>query len=190
MISGAVASRLEPTQARIVIDLARAEIRAALYLSEVEAQTVAASIRQGRGSQALLQALTSAYGSTDRAFGAPFGRIRVVREQEDRETFFGRSLRRLSPPTLGALRRRLRGWLFPAIAGWVRTGGEAFVRAAADPADGVTVLVTLKSVPGLDVLRQALSGRLTTGGDFGRLLRGSQGVPTAAVTVVPGRSRP
>jgi hypothetical protein len=190
LISGAAAPRIEPTQARMVIDLQRAEIRLALYLSEVEAQGVVTSIRQGRGSQALLQALTAAYGSTDRSFGAPQGRIRVIRELEDREGFFGRSLRRLNSATLGALRRRLRGWLFPAIAGWVRTGGEAFVRAAASPADGVTVLVTLRSVPGLDVLRQALSGRLVSKGDAGRLWSASRGAPTATFTVVPGRARP
>lgn len=190
--SASVAARLAPSQGRAVIDLRRSQIALALYLSEADAQGVAAAMRQGRGGPALLSALVAAYRALDRSFGTPHGRIRIVRESEDQEDFIGRSLRRLAPNLIGALRRRLRGWVMPAVAAWARTNSQDFVRAAANPASGVTILVTLASVPGLDLVRQGLAGRVVGASSAAAGSRGtpSRGAPTATVTVFPGRRRP
>ena len=179
-----------PTQGWAVVDLRRSQIRVALYLSEAESQEIASAIKQARGAPALLRALSAAYEGLERSFGSSNGRIRVVKELEDAEDFSGRSLRRLAPGLLGSLRRNLRAGLMPVIASWVRTNSEDFARAAAHPANGVTVLVTLETVPGLDVVRTALSGRP---GDTSR-----KALPAApserrqaeALPVTPGRRRP
>jgi hypothetical protein len=184
------ALRAAASQAWAVIDLIRAQITVALFLSEVETQRISEAIRQGRGGPALLSALSDTFSTLDRSFSSPHGRVRIIRELEEQEGFFGRLIRRLPPQIVDTIRQRLRGWLLPVVAQWVRTGSEQFVRAAARPADGVTVTVTLRSVPGLDVVRQVLSGRLAAVTRLGRIAAGSKVAPTSMVTIVPGEQRP
>jgi hypothetical protein len=189
-IGGRPASSGAASQAWAVIDLVRSQIIVALYLSEVDSQRITEAIRQGRGGPALLGALKDTYATLDRSFSTGHGRVKIVRELEEQESVLGRLIRRLPPHLVDMLRQRLRGWLLPMVAQWVRTGSEPFVRAAAQPADGVTVVVTLRSVPGLDLVRQVLSGRIGAGA---RLIRGAEGsriAPTVTVTVLPGKHRP
>jgi hypothetical protein len=185
--AGAVSA---PTQGWAVIDLRRSQIRAALYFSEVESQAIAAAIRGGRGGPALLNALSSAVRGLQRSVGTSNGRIRVVRELEDEEDFVGASLRRLPAFGLSRIRRRLRAWLMPHLARFARTRGEEFVRAATHPANGVTVLVTLEGVPGLDAVGGVLAGRVGLA-TLRRAVVGSasRAAPTATITVTPGRAR-
>ncbi len=176
-----------PSQGWAVIDLVRSQITVALYLSEAEAQAVSAAIRAGRGGPALLNALTSTYTSLDRSFSRAFGRVRIV---QARAGILGGALRAVAPNFAAALRRRIRRWLLPAIAGWTRTKSEEFVRASAHPANGVTVLVRMRSIPDLDVIRQTLSGRLASATRVDGAGTGSRAAPTITVTVVPGKRRP
>jgi hypothetical protein len=79
----------------------------------------------------------------------------------------------------------------PHLARFARTRGEEFVRAAAHPADGVTVLVTLQGVPGLDAVGGVLSGRVGLGALRQAVAASvSRAAPTATVSVAPGRNRP
>jgi hypothetical protein len=189
-IPGRPASSGAPTQAWAVIDLVRSQITVALYLSETEAQRITEAIRQGRGRPALLSALRDAYASLDRSFSRAHGRVRIVRELEEQESVVGRLIRRLPPYLVDTLRQRLRGWLLPMVAQWVQTGSEQFVRAAAQPSEGVTVVVTLRSVPGLDLVRQVLAGRLAAGARWIRSADGSRTAPTVTVRVLAGKHRP
>lgn len=188
-VLGAAAARTAPSQAWAVIDLIRSQITIALYLSEAEAQSTAVAIREGRGGPAILSALSATYNALDRSFGSPNGRVRIVRELEDREGILGRAMRMMTPNFAAALRRRLRAWLMPVLAGWARTRSEEFIRAAANPASGVTIVVTMRAVPGLDVVRQVLAGRLAGSANLPRTGT-AQGVPSATVNIVPGKRRP
>jgi len=180
-----------PTQAWAVVDLRRSQITAGLYLSEADSQEIASVMKQGRGGPALLGALSAAYDGLERSFGTPNGRVRIVRELQDAEDFAGRSLRRVPASLLVPLRRRLRAGLLPMIAGWVRTNSEDFIRAAAHPANGVTVTVTMQTVPGLDHVRGALAGRLGAGSLRGAAISGVvRAGPIGTVTVSPGKRRP
>jgi hypothetical protein len=187
---GLPATRVAPSQAWAVIDLVRSQITVGLFLSEVDAQRISEAIRQGRGGPALLSALAETYASLDRTFSSAHGRVRIVRELEEQESIFGRLIRRLPLQAVDTLRRRLRAWLLPTLAQWVRAGSEQFLRAAANPADGVTVLITLRAVPGLDALRQMLAGRLAGGAGLLRTAAASAVAPTSTITIVPGKRRP
>lgn len=183
----AAAARLAPSRAWTAVSLSRSRITVGLYLSEAEAQSIVAAIRQGRGSPALLQALTAAYREMDRSASSSQGNVRVTRENgEDFHALTGRPGGLLPAGLAGFLRRRLRAWVLPALATWARTNGEAFARAAAHPDGGVTIRVRLTSVPGLDMLGQAAKA-VGAGSIAAGSLSSLRGAPTITVSVTPGR---
>lgn len=180
------ATRLAPSRAWTTINLRRGRITVGFYISESESQRLAEAIRQGRGAATLLQSLTGIFKSMERSATSPHGHIRIVREDHAESEDF--STGRLLPSGLAAmLRRKLRSWVFPALASWVRNNAEAFVRAANHPDAGVTIRVRLTGVPGLDVLRRVTlgAGMASLGGLLGAL----RGTPSIAITVTPGRGR-
>ena len=176
-----------PTQGWARIDLIRSEITVALYFSEPDSQSIAAAVNAGRGTLALLRALAGAYDGVARSFSDPNGRVKVIKEMEEGEEFIGPALRRIAPYLLDWLRKKVQEWVLRMLADWARSRSQEFARAAADPRCGVTVTVSLRAVPGLHVLRQALNGQLgaaalralTPGGLF-------RGFPSGTVSVVAG----
>jgi hypothetical protein len=76
------------------------------------------------------------------------------------------------------------------LAEWVRARSQEFVRAAADPLQGVTVEVTFRAVPGLELVHSVISGRLGPEG-LRAVISGSafRGTPAGTVRVLAGRRR-
>lgn len=186
-----VAQRLAPSRAWTVVNRRQSRITVGFYLSEAEAQRITAAIRQGSGGAALLQALTAAYRAMDKST-SPQGHIRILREDgEDLEALvppLGKLAGRLLPPSSAAfLRRRLRAWVLPALANWVKANAEAFARAAGHPDPGVTVRVRLTAVPGLNLLGQGM--KALPGGGVAGALSTLRGTPSISISVTPGRGR-
>lgn len=183
-----VAARLAPSRAWIRTDLSRGRIAVGFYLSEAETQRVVAAIRQGNGGNALLQSLNAAFRAMTGAGAAASARPRVLREDSEDSEELLPALRRRMPAQLKALlHRRLAGWVLPALANWVKTNSEAFVRAAAHPDAGVTIRVELSAVPGLGTIAQAAAAAVRGGG--AAVLSALRGTPTIAISVAPGRQR-
>ena len=183
------ATRLAPSRAWIAVNRQRSRITVGFYLSEAEAQRIVDAIRQGRGGAALLSALVTAYRAMDRFASSPQRRTNIAREDgEDFEDFAARAGRVQPAGFRVLLRRRLRGWLLPALATWARNNGEAFARAAAHPDAGVTIRARLTSVPGLNMIGQvdtaSRDGSTATGA-----LSALRGTPTIAISVTSGRPR-
>ena len=153
-----------------------------IYLSETEAQAIAESMRQGRGHGVLLKALLDTFRQSSRSDaevpGEAFGE-----EGEEFDQFSARTIARFPVGFRDMLRRRISAWILPALAGWVRSSGEAFLRATAHPGSGVTVRIQLSGVPGLV---QATAGKAPSLTSLARSLRGS---PVISITVAPGRAR-
>lgn len=194
--TGAAASaRSRPSRAWTRIDLARARVLVGFYLSETEAQGLVAAVRDGRGTGPLLQALMALYRTVDPSATRGRGGGRVVREAnedfadfEEFEGLVGAARPMIPRAVKSLLRKRLRAWVLPALAKWVRENSEAFARAAAHPDPGVTIRVQLTGVPGLDLVRQVASG-LKGGVSALGALRAIRGNPTIAFSVTPGRAR-
>ena len=167
------AARLAPSSARVRIDRAGGRLTARFFFSEAEAQRIARLIREGRGHNALVQALVGAWRTIDPAHSGS----RILGKH-------GEAFEELAPGLPKHHRRlhahhrhhhhhrRMRQWIIPALAKWARYNAEAFARAAADPASGVTVLVQMGLPFGMARrgLRQSLPGT----------------PPAVAVSVVPG----
>ncbi|WP_026927846.1 hypothetical protein [Granulicoccus phenolivorans] len=175
-----------PSQARIRIDLRTATVTTAVYLSEPDAQQIAAAVQQGRGAPVFLQTVGRAIRGI--TFAPGDRSVSVRGELEEGEEFAAALLGRLAPRVLSVLQRRLRAWAMTMFAEWVRARITEFTRAAADPADGLTLRLTLRAVPGLELVKDALAGRLTPEA-LRRVLSGDafRGTPSGTITVVPGR---
>ena len=186
-MSRAATARTAASHAWTVINVRRSRIVVGLYLSEADAQVIAAAMRSGSGGPALLAALVKSYRNLDGSFSKPLGRIRIVREdREDREDLTMSRIRLLSPAVVSAFRARLRAWVLPAISAWAKANGEAFARAAAHPDPGVTVRVVLTAVPGLDLIGQMI----TTGKPLTpAALTSLTAKPNVDITVQPGQRR-
>jgi hypothetical protein len=183
----ATAGRIAASHSWTVINLRRSRVIVGLYLSESDAQQIAAGMRSGQGGAALLAALVKGYRRADGSFAKPFGRVRVLREDHlDSEDLAMGRFRLLAPAVLSSFRRRLRAWVLPALAAWTRTNGEAFARAVADPAPGVTVRLVLTAVPGLDLIARAITtGQPITPAAFASIAS----KPNIEISVVSGRWR-
>lgn len=175
----AAAARLVPSRTRVAIDRPRAQVSVALFFSEERSQRLAQAIREGRGHGQLLRALSEAYGAADGS--GP--RAPLVREDfvESEEFAFGQA--RMSPGERSSLLRRLRGTVMPALAQWTRSNADAFARAAAHPAAGVTVRIRLRPVAGLGPTVGAPSLRRPRRPD-------AASAPSVAISVDPGFQRP
>lgn len=161
--------RLRPSRAWCRIHRATGRVSIGFFLSEVDAQSVAEASRQGRGGPTLLKLLSALLTTL-----GPASSGGSREEGENFEEFAARTVTALA----AVLRRRLGGWVLPALAAWTRDNMEVFVRTAAHPDAGVTLQVQLTGVPGL------------TPGASLRSLRGAGGLrgkPVVAIGVTPGQ---
>lgn len=190
---GALRGAGAPSQGWVVVDTRASQIRVGMFFAESETQGIAAAIREGRAEAVLLPALTRSYDALARRFAHRTGRLRIRAELEQSEVAarVPRVLDRIPPAVVSGLSVALRRWLLPSFARWARESSAEFARASADPRNGVTVTATVRSAPGLDLLRQAAAGELSaaslTAIATGRAFRGT---PTVTITAKPGRRRP
>ncbi|NEW75544.1 hypothetical protein [Streptomyces rhizosphaericus] len=164
----------------VAIDFPAGVIGVRLFLGESRAQKLAVRLRQAAHPGAAAMSLNGLLGRGLRAAlsGRLRGRVRLVHEALTPEQALGAGLRRLAPVATEALAGRLREWLMAGLTDFFRTQGARFVTATEDSKDGVTIAFTLRDVPGLASLRQALKGGPWT--SFGK------GTPSVQVDVVAG----
>lgn len=176
-----------PTQGWITVDLVRSRASVAIYLSEGEAQGVAAAVRDGRGAAVLVRAAVTAYRAMEAGLADGSGRLRVVRDASMPMRRPASPMGRLSPAFRARMFRDLRRAALPALSRWARERGPELARAAADPAQGVTLVVTLPGAAAAADVRRALSG--VAGPDPRGAVAPASG-SAAEVTVRPGMVRP
>jgi hypothetical protein len=174
-----------PTRAWLRVNYGQGRITVGIYFSEAEAQQIAEGVRKGRSGGALLKAMLRALQGIGLA---GLGR-RVQREEEmEFEELAGRIGRSLPRAAGRLLRKRIAGWVLPALSKWTSANAEAFLRAVAHPEPGVTVRARLTGVPGFELLAGLATGKAT--GSAAKSLAGAlRGSPGVAITVTPGRRR-
>jgi len=185
----AVSTRTRPSRRWIRIDPRRGQVIVGLYFSEADTQRIAATLRNGQGGIALVQALVKAFQGGAAGAAAPQREDANAESAEaEFEGLAPAARRRLPAGFLSALRERVRAWVLPALSAWAQNNAEAFARAAADPAVGVTVRVRLTAVPGFDALRQAMLARPGTPA-AALPTTVPRGTPSIAIEIRAGRGR-
>jgi hypothetical protein len=152
-------TKRRPTQLRLVFDFSRNEARVRLFLSEVRSQHIAVKLRQ-RSHAGSLAAYLSRYidrGLRSSLSGA-FARLKLIHETVTPDQWVA-ALGRLPTGVRQRLSSRMLEWTLTALVEFMRQQPEEFIRAADDPTDGVTLVVSIASPPGFAALRHGLAGK-------------------------------
>jgi hypothetical protein len=154
---GARGRMRRPTRVGLTLDFAQNEARIHLYLSEVLAQRLAVKLRQqthpGMVAARLGRILDRGLQG---ALVRGSGRLRIVHPSLTPKQWTA-ALRRLPSFVPRVLSSRLHGWVVKGLAEKLKQQGPQFIAAADEPADGVTLIMTLANVPGLAQVGQALT---------------------------------
>ena len=173
-----------PSRVKLVLDFPKNEIRVYLLLSEVRSQEIAVKLRQhahtGAVSARLQKIVRRGLG---RALTGRYGRLKIIDESVAPGQYRS-AIQRLPSLLLQVFLGHLKEWVLKGLHDYLKQQPQAFIKAAEDMADGVTVLVTLGNPPGFPQLRQALKSKAITPGS----LKMSGGAPTVKVTVTSGHN--
>lgn len=166
------------------------EIRVRLYLSEADAQSLAAKVAQGPSAARPLtrMLLTSIDAGVREALSGRYPRrVRFVHEAVPHDYLHGTAIGRLPKPLRRRLATVLLRWLHAAVTeGFLERHGRQLADAAANAADGVTVLVTFTAPPGMKQVAQVLRGQPAGLKD---LTLPAGGPAQTTVVITPGNQR-
>lgn len=185
------ARRPRGSRTLLVLDVRRKRLSVAVYLSEREAQRIAADVRRGPSASALLTALSRAFGRLRLSPGSRS--IVVAASVSESEDLLGGALSAVAGAVTSAattgIRRQLRRWFLAGAARWARERSAEFVRAVDYPASGVTIRVSANGVAGVGALGAVMNGK-GSAADVARIAGGAllDGAAAASVTIVPGWS--
>jgi hypothetical protein len=175
----------EPGSVDVTLDFQRNESRVTVFLSEVEAQQIAAKIRQRSSIGIMWRAMRPRIrAGLEQAFSTQ-GRVSIIHPALAAGGIRTSPLGRLPRMLIDWLEKRLRAVLRRGLIGFLRSRGQEFVAATEQPLDGVTIVVTVDSPPGWPLLRKALQG----GGIDFRGLQLTKDMPNVTVRVVGGHQR-
>jgi hypothetical protein len=170
------------TKVRLILDFPKNEMRVYLFLSEIRAQELAVKLRQHAHIGAVTARLRGfVERGLRRALTGAHGRLKIVHEAVTPNQWSG-ALQRLPALVPQVLLGHLTEWVVKGLSDHLKQRTEAFIQAAEDTADGVTLVITLGNPPGFPQLRQALKGK----GLSLDSLKMSDGVPTVKIKITPG----
>jgi hypothetical protein len=150
--------KVQPTrlsQVNVVFDIPRGQARVCVYLSEADAQSVAGRLRTQRNALAAIVLIRRVYDASLRSLFDPAraSHLKVIREDEQ---FLAAAGRAVGGKIVQYLAEKLLAWVEQAIAEYLQEKAEEFVRRADDPANGVTIVVSLQQPAAFTVLRVVL----------------------------------
>lgn len=177
------------SEVNLTLDFPADEFRVSVYLSEADAQELATRLRRKEISAASMLA-KKAYGAALRTAmeGDLPGHVRIRHETTTPEQFAaaaGRLITHVGKGALQALGAKLVDWVGRAIATYLQEKATEAIAATEDPADGVTIVVTVANVPGAGVVRRLLSGE-GLGTPLPNPLSLFEGAPRLSVRTLPG----
>lgn len=172
------------TSVRVILDFPRNEIEVRLFLSEIRAQEIAVKLRQHTHIGTVTARLQKPIKrGLRRALSGSPGRLKIIHEAVTPDQWSS-AFQRLPSLVPMILLGKLNEWVLKGISDHLKQHSEAFIQAASDTADGVTLVVTVENPPGFPQLRQALKGESLSLPS----LKMSDGTPTVKIRVTPGYS--
>lgn len=157
---GAANARPRMSETTAAIDLRRREVKLAIYLSEAQAQTLAARLRRREPIGSVLRTLRPTFAEGIRSLASASGRrrLRVVGEAEEPMSEELVRIPGMQAPS-GMVGKLLRRWTRGVIGRELDRQRDEFATAASAPRDGVTLVVKVAQPPGLSAVAQLLRGR-------------------------------
>ena len=172
----------------LTLDGVQDQARLCVFISEVKAQKLAASLRQSANLGQLAAGFQRTIGKRIAGIfrGQAPRRLRIVHAGLKPGQSRAQALRNLPPVAAQAFVGKLQGWLTQAFADFVKGQGQRIIAATEDAADGITLLFTIEHPPGLKALGQALAERGAAGSVIADAVSGGA-APTVRVEVHAGR---
>ena len=112
--------------------------------------------------------------------------MRILSEELPQEQLFGNVLGRVTDDLKKLLARKVSDWVGKGFADYIQARAAEFLAATEDPADGVTVVVTIVNPPGAPTVRKLLRGNVGVGDIVGGLESVFKGDPKVGIQAVPG----
>ena len=163
-------------------------VRLFIYLSETDAQAIASRARQNN-TTAFVIALRAAFGAAVRSLRqSPRSRVTILKEVSNETEAVAGLGSAVGGKIIEAIVNRLIDAAIRLATDYVRAKGADFVRAADNPANGVTVIVTLPAQGLSTVLRGGVIGSVASIGLL-RTVLGSISAAPPALHTVPGFRR-
>ncbi|RXA20228.1 hypothetical protein EQO05_06515 [Methanosarcina sp. MSH10X1] len=170
------------TKSRVIFDFPKNEIKFLLFLSEIRAQEIAVKLRQHTHVGVVMANLQKPIErGLRRALTDSSGKLKIIHEAVTPDQWVN-ALQRLPSLVPQVLLGRLNEWILKGLSDYLKQHSGEFIQAAADTADGVTLLITVENPPGLPQLRQVLKGR----GISLPSLKMSGSTPDVKIKVTPG----
>jgi hypothetical protein len=173
------------SEVNVTLDFPKDEFRVFTYLSEADAQNIAGKLRR-RDVTAVLVAAKRIYAAgVETALGGDIHRhVKILTEALPQEQFFGQVLKRLATHVKTHLIQKVVEWVGRGVADYAQARAAEFIAAADDPADGVTLVVTIANPPGAPLVRKLLRGDVGLGdvNDVRSVFKGDPRVSARAVS--------
>ncbi|NYT02121.1 MAG: hypothetical protein GKC10_05125, partial [Methanosarcinales archaeon] len=167
------------TKVNVVLDFTNNKIRIGLYMSEKRAQSIAVKLSEGAHMGQVAAHLgrlldRGMRGALMNGFGLKIVHGTVTPAQ------WLVALRRLPNNATKVLEQRLQEWVLKGLFEYLKLHRQEFIDASKDPADGVTISITIANPSGFVELRQALKGKALS------LAKLSEGNPVVTISTAPG----
>ena len=178
---------LRRTHVNVTLDSVRDEIRVRVFMSEVRTQKFTVPLRQQAHAGSIAVDFHGLLGRRlKRIFEGRRRRgLRIVKAGVPPGPVTAEVLRSLPGIVPPAFVAKLQQWLVHGFSEFIKSQAQRFLSAADEPADGVTLVMTLERPPGLKELGQALAEKGASGSSIADSLKqGSQ--PNVRVEVFPG----
>ncbi len=171
----------------MTLDLPKDQIRVSVYISEVKAQRIAVRLRQQSHTGSLAVAFNKmiARRLPRILHGHLPKRLRIAHPGIPPGQTPASVFQKLPGVVPQAFISKMQEWLVQGFSGFVKTESQKFLAATEDPADGVTLRLTIEQPSGLKELGQALIEKGPSASAVAEAL-GKGGQPNIRVEVLPG----
>ncbi|WP_231561800.1 hypothetical protein [Nitrosococcus oceani] len=183
-MAGANAMMRRCSEVKVILDFARQQLRVYHFLSETKAQDIAVKLRQRTPIGVVMISLKSGMepGLKHALISGICGQVKIIHEAMLPQGARGPALMEVPQPIKESLLMKVTEWLGKGLSHYFREQPQSFIVATEDPAEGVTLAITLDNLPGLPALRDALKRKTISlrGMDF------SEAMPEIRVQTIPG----
>jgi hypothetical protein len=158
-VQGEVAGH-RSSEANLTLDFPHELAKVFIYLSEADAQAVAASVRRGESVTPVLVLLRKIYVAALRSMLSGHARrhVKVVHEVATEAEAEGGVLGAIGERVLNRIVDKVVTWVGRAVSDYFTRRGQEFLTAADNRADGVTIVVTLRHTGVMQLMRRGLRG--------------------------------
>ena len=153
------AKAVRASEVNVTLDLPGAAATVFIYLNETDTQSVATSARTGETVTPVLLLLRNIYAAGLRTMfsGQARRHVKIVSEVAT-ETEGGGALAAIGGAILEKVADKVIGWVGTAISEYFARRRQEFLTAAENPADGVTIVVTIRHSSLFPAVQRALAG--------------------------------